>query len=205
MSAWEFLRPNFNLAWNLFLALIPLILSFLLSRLIRKNTVLWWLGMVLFLAFLPNAPYVLTDVIHLLDKLQISAIPFYLMAILILAFLTYFYLGFMFYVFSLLNCNYFFQKNHWHRWIIPSEISLNFLSAIGIYLGRFDRLNSWQIFTHPRLVGIHLVQNLTELYKVATILVIFVVITWLFYLTKLLLQPTDWIGIFKLNNINGNK
>ncbi|MGL4883991.1 MAG: DUF1361 domain-containing protein, partial [Waterburya sp.] len=56
------------IVWNLFLAFIPLALSFwLFVRRNIKRSLLWWIGLVVFIAFLPNAPYLLTDIIHLID------------------------------------------------------------------------------------------------------------------------------------------
>ena len=81
MSVWEILRPNFHLGWNLFLALTPLGLSFVLFRINLKLNGLWWLGAIVFFAFLPNAPYVLTDIIHLFDKLKIPNLSPYLVGL----------------------------------------------------------------------------------------------------------------------------
>jgi uncharacterized membrane protein len=57
--------------WNLFLAFIPLILSYWLF-LVQNNKpfLLWWLTLIIFIAFLPNAPYLLTDIIHLVDAIR---------------------------------------------------------------------------------------------------------------------------------------
>src|SRR5262245_32830462 len=55
------------MAWNTMLAVIPFVLALTLfvpaSR--RPRTPFWWIGLAAFVAFLPNAPYVLTDIIHL--------------------------------------------------------------------------------------------------------------------------------------------
>ena len=57
--------------WNLFLAFIPLGLSFWLFRWQTKSrSLLWWIGLIVFIAFLPNAPYLLTDIIHLIEAIR---------------------------------------------------------------------------------------------------------------------------------------
>ncbi len=58
------------MGWNLLLALVPLALALLLFRGRRERTALWWLGTAAFVAFLPNAPYVMTDVIHLFTDVR---------------------------------------------------------------------------------------------------------------------------------------
>ena len=53
---------------NLFLAFIPLVLSlWLFLRRSKRRTLLWWMVFVAFISFLPNASYLLTDIIHLID------------------------------------------------------------------------------------------------------------------------------------------
>ena len=95
------------IVWNLFLAFIPLILSFwLFLRRSKQRSLLWWLGLIVYITFLPNAPYLLTDIIHLIEAIRANYsiwittlvfIPLHLLAILIgllLAFLifAYFYM-----------------------------------------------------------------------------------------------------------------
>jgi uncharacterized membrane protein len=47
------------------LALVPLGLALVVFRPRARLRVAWWIGAGLFVAFLPNAPYVLTDLVHL--------------------------------------------------------------------------------------------------------------------------------------------
>ena len=59
------LRHSGWMAWNLTLALVAVALAVWLFRVERPRTVGWWVGFGAFALFLPNAPYVLTDLIHL--------------------------------------------------------------------------------------------------------------------------------------------
>src|SRR4029078_8736761 len=62
-----------NTVWmtvNLLLAALPFILALVLFVPGRPRTVAWWLGLGTFVVFLPNAPYVLTDVIHLSGQIR---------------------------------------------------------------------------------------------------------------------------------------
>jgi uncharacterized membrane protein len=56
-----------RIIWNLFLAFIPLLCSWFLFRPSGTPSGSWWAVFRIFLAFLPNAPYILTDTIHLIE------------------------------------------------------------------------------------------------------------------------------------------
>ena len=60
------------MVWNLYLAAIPALLAIALFRRPQRFGVTWMLGLVAWVLFLPNAPYVLTDVVHMVDDLQVS-------------------------------------------------------------------------------------------------------------------------------------
>ena len=72
-EAFEYFVGNFQwMGWNLFLAIIPCVLSFILfarrsPRRLSKNPI-WWFGLAVFILFLPNAPYIITDIIHFVDN-----------------------------------------------------------------------------------------------------------------------------------------
>ncbi len=53
------------MVWNLYLAAIPAVVALLLFRRPASRSVAWFAGFGVWLLFLPNAPYVLTDVVHL--------------------------------------------------------------------------------------------------------------------------------------------
>src|SRR5690242_9088327 len=60
------------MVWNTFLALLPLALAIVLFRpeRVAARGRLWWIGVAAFVALLPNAPYVLTDVVHLIAAVR---------------------------------------------------------------------------------------------------------------------------------------
>lgn len=161
---WSYLHQhNTWIAWNLFLAAIPLLLSFYLFR--RSSTARsaqWWIGLAIYAAFLPNAPYLLTDVVHLIEAswsipsvwiLTLFYIPIHVGAIL---------LGFEAYVVSLINQSFYLRRSGLQRFIIPLEWLTHSLCAVGIYLGRFRRLNSWNIITAPQNVLLSTLNDLTD-------------------------------------------
>src|SRR5688572_18167291 len=53
------------MTWNTLLAMVPASLAIVLFRHEGRKRWLWWSGVVTFVLFLPNAPYVVTDLVHL--------------------------------------------------------------------------------------------------------------------------------------------
>lgn len=133
----------FFMAWNLFLAAIPLGLSLLLKG-VRRDLPAAPL-LTCWLLFFPNAPYVLTDLMHL--KERSSAVPMWFDLLMLLSFaLVALWMGFL----SLR------MVQDWVEWRTSSAaVSWIFvfvtllLSGFGIYLGRFLRWNSWDAFSRP--------------------------------------------------------
>jgi uncharacterized membrane protein len=140
------------MAWNLALAVIPLGLALVLFRARARRTGMWWFGVAAFVAFLPNAPYVITDVVHLFDDIRGTRSDLVLLGVHVPMYLAFFAIGFGSYVAALeLTRRYVRAEAPTVRW--PGiEAALHLLCATGIYLGRVVRLNSWEILTRPRAV-----------------------------------------------------
>ena len=62
--------PDFAMGWDLILAVVPLALAIVLFRRGLSRGPLWWAGLVLFVLFLPNAAYPLTDFLHFVLKVR---------------------------------------------------------------------------------------------------------------------------------------
>lgn len=185
------------MGWNLFLAIIPLLLSVVLFRRFqpalpivpaalpaRFRSPIWWLGVATFVAFLPNAPYVLTDIIHLIGDIQQGASLWLSAFILIPLYLVFILSGFLAYVVSLINVGFFLHRVGWGHAIVAIELILHLLSAIGVYLGRFLRFNSWNIVTHPHVLARTVVDDLLDKPPLVAIGFSFVVLCLLYYPTK---------------------
>lgn len=140
---------NFRyLIWNLFLAWIPFALAvFVYDRWRRRRggMLLLVLGG-LWLLFFPNAPYIATDFVHLQhDTLS----PYWYDAVTIAAFA---WMGVLLGFASL----YLMQTvvRQWRGavagWIFAFVAIA--LGSLGIYLGRFLRLNSWDALEHPSVL-----------------------------------------------------
>jgi uncharacterized membrane protein len=140
---------NFRyLIWNLFLAWIPFALAVFVYdrwRRRRRGLLLVCLG-ALWLLFFPNAPYIATDFVHLQrDPLA----PFWYDAVTIASFA---WMGLLLGFASL----YLMQTvvRQWRGavagWIF-AVVAIG-LGSLGIYLGRFLRLNSWDALEHPSVL-----------------------------------------------------
>ena len=133
---------------NLFLACVPLFLSTTL-RVANRLQLHWTILAVLtglWLLFLPNAPYILTDILHLT---RASHAPiWYDLALLLSCSGTGLLMGYL----SLVDVEGIVARRFTPvvGWIF-ALVSL-VLSGFAIYLGRFLRWNSWDVLVSPTLV-----------------------------------------------------
>jgi uncharacterized membrane protein len=159
------------LVWNIFLALIPYSISTLLILYQDKFTtrISVALPILLWLLFFPNAPYILTDLFHLKQR---AGVPYWYDLALILFFA---WNGLMLGYASLMDIQHVLTKlfNRFVGWFVA--VSSLVLGSYGIYLGRYQRWNSWDIiaspiglfydiirpftdpFAHPRTFGVTLI------------------------------------------------
>jgi uncharacterized membrane protein len=181
------IRPNFHLGWDLFLALIPLGLSLLIFRHNNRiHPLLWWLLLGVMVLFLPNAPYVLTDVIHFVSKVRVTPpLPIWAMSLLLLEFFFYFLIGMQSFTLSLMLWGRKLKRHRAGWLILPIELIILGLSAFAMYLGRFDRLNSWNILSAPEKLLDQSLKEAVTLESEEITLIFFVVITFVFYALKL--------------------
>ncbi len=128
--------------WNLFLAAIPLGLSLGLRQIDSLTLALPLLAV--WLLFFPNAPYVLTDLIHLNE--HSSNVPKWLDLLMLLSFaLVSLWFGFQ----SLHIVQHWFARKFSHATAWCVTVGSLGLSGFGVYLGRFDRWNSWDLLHRP--------------------------------------------------------
>jgi len=182
-TAWN--RHSGWMAWNLFLAFIPLALSvWLFRRTSQSHSILWWVGFLVFIAFLPNAPYLLTDIIHLIHAIRTNYSVWIITLVLIPQHLLAILAGFEAYIVSLINLGYYLHRQGARKFIIWAELMTHALSAVGIYLGRFKRFNSWDLVTQPDDLLETVIDDLTSKRPVLVIAITFVVLTVLYWLMK---------------------
>jgi uncharacterized membrane protein len=182
---WYILPISFDwMRWNLFLALIPLSLSIGLFQVAPQRSRLWWLGLITFVAFLPNAPYILTDVIHLVEEIQGTPSLLFNSLIVVPRYALFLLLGFSAYVLSVVNVGLYLKRQGLNRWVLPVEWGLHGLSAIGVNLGRFDRFNSWDLWVKPGPILLEILQDLTRGKTLSFIAIATLVIAGLYWVGK---------------------
>lgn len=139
------------LIFNLFLACMPLFLSTAL-RIARHWELPWPIQLavlVLWLLFLPNAPYILTDILHLTRATHAPA--WYDLALLLSCAGTGLLVGYL----SLIDVQTIVARRLGQTWSWIFALVSLVLSGFAIYLGRFLRWNSWDVLIEPtRLFGI---------------------------------------------------
>lgn len=145
--------PHFTfLWWNLFLAWVP----WVVSSSLRHTRRLFWPLFAVWLAFFPNAPYLLTDLIHLKPR---AGAPLWFDVLLFASF-------------AFAGCAVGWDS----LWDVQRELGARLgvkpaaaivtacvaLTGVGVFLGRFERLNSWELVTDPLQVAITAANTLAE-------------------------------------------
>lgn len=136
-----------HLVWNLFLAWLPMLAALVAYNLAKRPTPLTAFFVlpcaVFWLLFLPNAPYLITDIMHLQPH---PIVPLWYDILLLVAFAwTGCFLGLVsLYLMQLLVQRALGTLVSW-----GFALSVMGISGFGIYLGRFLRWNSWDVFSQP--------------------------------------------------------
>ena len=130
------------LVWNLFLAWIPYLIAISLEKLPQR----WWVilpALGAWLVFLPNAPYIVTDLLHVNYR---PPVPLWFDVMLIFSFA---WTGLLLCFLSILEVQRFLEKRLSKKVVIPIIWAVIGLCAFGVYVGRYQRWNSWDLLTHP--------------------------------------------------------
>lgn len=147
------------LPWNLALAWIPYLCGMcadLLARIAPSRRLWLIVPGAAWLAFLPNAPYLVTDFIHM--RWGASATPYYDIGMLT----AFAWTGFLLGVVSM-DVMHSLVRRHTSAvvgWFFAVASSL--LCGMGIYIGRYLRLNSWEVVTNPQGISTPILQAVTN-------------------------------------------
>ena len=149
-SRWVGRNEYDNLAWNLFLAWVPFGIALGVYDLHRRGVSPLRLvpAAIVWLLFLPNAPYLVTDFVYLRE---FPSVPLWYDALMLGTFAGIgLLLGFLsLYLMHTLARRTFGVTAGWAAVTIVLA-----LAGFGVYLGRFVRFNSWDVVTNPsRLAG----------------------------------------------------
>lgn len=183
------------LVWNIFLAWIPYVLSTQFGQYRQKEKwkQLFLLGS--WLVFFPNALYIVTDLVHLRDE---TNMPWWFDAMLLFAVA---FAGLLMAFVSLRNAEKYLAGIFSKKIIQLFTLALLFLGSFGVYLGRFERWNSWNIINDPFQLTFNIADciiNPIDNYKVWAITVLFTGVYSLLYYSIRILPK-----VFAENNNTG--
>ncbi len=134
------------LNWNLLLAWLPILFSWLLVKQLENGRWSSWQGItytLLWLGFLPNSFYIVTDFIHLRHDTSLNALYY---AVMIMSFsLSGFMLGYV----SLYAVHTNLIKRLSPRASHTLVATILLLCSFAIYLGRYLRWNTWDVLVNP--------------------------------------------------------
>ncbi|WP_439556894.1 DUF1361 domain-containing protein [Dyadobacter sp.] len=151
---------DFSMDWNLFLSWIPLLIAFVADSLTKRYTKIpigLSLLSVAWLAFFPNAPYMITDLAHLSVDYQRD--------------LTWHDTIMLFFYaeVSLFNglVSLYWIHRAWRRAFEKRASNITLLiclplAGFGVYLGRVRRMNSWDIIHEPGLIVTNLIESIMD-------------------------------------------
>lgn len=181
------LNPDFGMGWNLFLAVVPLVLAILFFRVGRRPGWLFWPGLVAFVLFLPNSAYVLTDVLHLVHRIRRTPyMPIWTVAlVLIPQYALFMLVGLQAHVLSIMRLGDYLRWLGLAVLVVPVELVLNLLASLGIFFGRFQRFNSWDVVNEPERLAFEAIDDFTHRFPLEIITVTFVTLTALYYALKI--------------------
>jgi len=151
-----------GLIWNLFLAWIPFALAYFAFISPWRRSTIYIISPAfafLWLIFFPNAPYILTDLQHLGPSpsnaffWNSANVPIWYDVILLIWFS---WTGMLLGIVSLNFMQEIIRREfgRWFGWIFVLIVAN--LSSVGIYVGRFIRLNSWDLLKNPTYAATNL-------------------------------------------------
>ena len=181
----------FWLAWNLLLAVISLALSSVALAVHKIKPVVMGLLLVIWLLFLPNAFYVTTDLVHLSRTSFYTTDGVTFVAnyhqnlgpyVLLLVIFAGAVLGLLAGVASIADIAKLMARKRWSRmasrWVL---VVIFVLTGFGLYIGRFLRLNSWDVWNPVGFLGVICANFDWFTLQISGLFAIFVAAAYLFY------------------------
>jgi uncharacterized membrane protein len=182
-EAWVLFASHVHwMGWNLILAFVPLAIGASLFRTGKRRTVRWWLGFGLFVAFLPNAPYVMSDLVHLPGDVRAASSMNVVLFGLLPLYACYILAGLQAYVLSLGLLRRYMRTTGSRRSLMVVDVVAAFCTAVGVFLGRVDRVNSWDPLLHPARMWsalLSLPRHLPLILVTASVILIAAMVVWI--------------------------
>jgi uncharacterized membrane protein len=182
-----------GLSWNLFLAWIPYLLGLAVRRIdlgeggsAGGRPLALLLGLA-WLFFYPNAPYILTDFIHVLRGARAAEVrpplitEYALLWYDIVLNAAFAFVGHFIGLISLLVLHRLVQRRYGRHWGWAFALVAIGLGGYGIFMGRFERLNSWDVARAPLRILRTVLRNLFNLKAVlfSLLFALFIFLTYL--------------------------
>lgn len=189
--------PVLMVFWNLFLLIVPFFLFIVLVGLLRKSGFKKvqdkLIGVFLFLLwvlFIPNTAYVITDVRHLLDYCPADSYSRVCApnAWMIMFFFMYSLLGWVFFTVFLAQMKGFIKD------IFGAKISNIFviliipMISLGVLIGLVDRFNSWDVFLRPLAIFENMLVYITSFYYFRNFLIFTIGLYFMYFLGDFLFK-----------------
>ncbi len=185
---------HWYLLWNLCLAWVPLLAAWLLVRLLKKNAWSGWKGVtctVVWLGFLPNSFYLVSDMIHLQDYQRVDIV--YDTAMFAAFMISGLLIGFT--SLQVVHTELAKRVRATTAWIWVSLVLL--LCSYAIYLGRESRWNTWDILLSPAGVlfdiSDQIVNPTAHSLAFTTTLTFFVLLSSLYVVAYQILREGRWL------------
>ena len=165
------------MVWNMFLGIVPLYMAWRLEY--AETKLRGWIFAITWLLFFPNAMYIVTDLFHLKSR---GDIPLWYDLLLILSCaLNGIIMGF---------CSLYRIE----RWLngylgkISLQVAIFFLLLLcgyGVYLGRYERWNSWDVLVDPASLCLDIVNDVIHPFRNINIWTLsFVFAIWMYLLYR---------------------
>lgn len=134
------------LSWNLFLAWLPLLFALWLERTVQRKLWSSWQALlltILWVAFLPNSFYMITDYVHVQDVLRVDLLYDIIM------FTSFILNGILLGYLSLHVVHHQLEQRLSKRTSSLLVAIVLAVSSFAIYVGRDLRWNTWDILANP--------------------------------------------------------
>jgi uncharacterized membrane protein len=133
------------------------------------------------LLFLPNAPYVVTDLVHLRDDVVLAGGDLAVVGGVLPVYGTFILAGFVAYAVAVTELGRYLSSVGLGRFRGAAELAVHGACAVGVVLGRVARLNSWEPVTQPHTTAERIVLTLTWRWAPVAVVVTFLA-TWVGYM-----------------------
>jgi uncharacterized membrane protein len=186
-------KNYFYFIWNLFLAWIPYLISIYLPIAYYKlrYKIVAWIMLIVWFLFWPNSPYIITDLLHLKEK----QVPLWFDLGLILSFA---WAGLMLGFISLIEIQNLVRKRTNRFWGWACATIMLLLGSLGIYIGRYGRLNSWDVLNPDKLFStmlMHWQDQLMRLDLVGMTLIYFIFLLLGYLTIKVIIKIPDRMAL----------